>query len=130
MLLPKSTILRTGFSLAEVIITITLLGFIMMVLFNLYPSSIRAIRHAQHRLEASNFAQSIIETKREGPFGSFDAALSDQLESDDGTVFYAECISVTPTGAQYMKGVQVTVSWQERDDLYTTTKELFISKVR
>jgi len=60
--------MRRGFSLIETIFAASILSIVIMVLFNLYPSSLLAVRRAEHRLEATTLAQSILESKRAMPF--------------------------------------------------------------
>lgn len=60
--------MRRGFSLIETIFAASILSIVLMVLFNLYPSSLLAVRRAEHRLEATTLAQSILESKRAMPF--------------------------------------------------------------
>ncbi|MHC9541658.1 MAG: hypothetical protein AB9903_19305 [Vulcanimicrobiota bacterium] len=121
-----------GVSLAEIVITITLLGFIFMILFNLYPSSIATMRHAQHLIEASNMAQSILETQREGAFSSFDTAPSlPERHGSDGTAytFTFSPVAVPSPQSDTLKGVRVTVTWLERKKTCSVTKEMYVCNI-
>ncbi|MHB2019229.1 MAG: type IV pilus modification PilV family protein [Candidatus Xenobia bacterium] len=66
---------RQGFSLIEVIFAASLLSLVMLMMFNLYPSSLLTIRQAEHRLEATALAQSILEQYRAGPFSTLTTIL-------------------------------------------------------
>ncbi|MDQ7821353.1 MAG: hypothetical protein RDV48_01025 [Candidatus Eremiobacteraeota bacterium] len=124
-----------GVSLAEIVITVTLLGFIMMVLFNLYPGSIGAIRHAEHRIIAGNFAQSIIEEKRGGSYTDLDTAPAvADLKGGDDTLYHLENyekFTISGADENIAKGIRVTVSWEEKDKRkFTITKEVYVSVVQ
>jgi len=64
---------RRGFSIIETIFAASILSIVIMVLFNLYPSSLLAVKRAEHRLEATTLVQSILEEKRAGPFTALTA---------------------------------------------------------
>jgi Tfp pilus assembly protein PilV len=119
-----------GVSLAEVVITITLLGFIFMILFNLYPSTIATMRHAEHIIEATSFAQSILEKKRAEAFSAFDTAPSplETLNGSDGTTYTPTFspIAVPSPQSDNLKGARVTVTWLERKKTCSVTKELYV----
>ncbi len=121
-----------GLSLAEIVITITLLGFIFMILFNLYPSSIATMRHAEHLIEASSYAQSILEFQREGPFSLFDTEpIVKDMVGADGTNYSLTFTAITIPSPQCdsLKGARVTVSWKERKRDCSVTKELYVCNI-
>ena len=122
-----------AFSLVELIITTTLLGFILLVLFNLYPQSVFAIKHAEYRMKAATLAQSIIEKKRSGPFGELAAAPSQQeidaLKGDMPYTIDYKCESIPGTDDTKIQKVTVSVSWEERNTPYILTKEAQVCTV-
>jgi Tfp pilus assembly protein PilV len=123
-----------GLSLAEVVITITLLGFIMMVMFNIFPGSMGAVRHAEHQMIASELAQSILEGKISGPFKKLpDPPLMDPIHGPDGTKYTPKNYSaITETGydANYIKKLTIMVSWEEKDREYTMVRVIYVSSIQ
>lgn len=125
---------NSGLSLAEIVITVTLLGFIMMTLFNIFPSSMGAIRHAEHQMIASNLAQSILEEKMAGPFNELSIAPAlDPVTGPDNTLYTLHDytpFTITDTDPQYLMGIRISVSWQERNRSYTMAREIYVSSIQ
>jgi len=122
-----------GVTLAELVITVTLFGLVIMLLFNLYPGSITALNHAGCLFEAANLAQSLLAEMKEGPFNGFDAppGPGDKPGAHGATYHYVYTpLTLTGVDPNYLKGVKVTVSWEERNRSYSISKELIVSKIQ
>jgi hypothetical protein len=127
----------SGLSLAELVITVTLFGFIIMLLFNIYPTSIGAIKHGQLLFESSSLAQSKIEEIRREPFTTLDAppASVDDYFSDR-TLYHIDYTAIDvksldpAVNTDMLKGIRVTISWKERTNEYSIFKDLYISKIQ
>jgi prepilin-type N-terminal cleavage/methylation domain-containing protein len=130
---PLTTASCRGFTLVEVMIAATLLGFIIMVLCSLYPSSVMAIRHAEHRIQASNLAQSVIELKRSGPFSDLyappDSTLVTGKDETVYEIYYSEPFLISGTDFDILKGIRVTVKWKEKEGQYSVSRETFICNI-
>ncbi len=61
---------QKALSLIETILAASVLSMVMMILFNLYPSSMLAVRKAEHRLQATAMAQSLLEFVRAQSFNN------------------------------------------------------------
>jgi prepilin-type N-terminal cleavage/methylation domain-containing protein len=123
---------RGGFSLVELIIATTLLGFLLVVLFSIYPNSIIAVKHAEHRLKAAHLAQSILEQKRAGPFIELDKAITAlNIPAADQAIYTPafECYSVPDTDPSKLKKVRVVVFWREKNREYSIYKECYVCTV-
>ncbi|MDQ7826114.1 MAG: prepilin-type N-terminal cleavage/methylation domain-containing protein [Candidatus Eremiobacteraeota bacterium] len=121
-----------GLSLLEVLFTFALLSLIMMALFNVFPGTLMAVRHAEHRLVAATFAQSMLEGKRVLSFSTIDdPPLSEDRPGDDGTIYHLvfEVFDVTGANTLYLKGIRAAATWQEKDKSYTITEEQYVSAV-
>jgi len=66
---------QKALSLIETILAASVLSMVMMILFNLYPSSMLAVRKAEHRLQATAMAQSLLEFVRAQSFNNVMAVL-------------------------------------------------------
>jgi Tfp pilus assembly protein PilV len=120
-----------GLSLIEVIFAATLIGMLMIFLICLFPSSVMAIRHAEHRIKALHLAQSYLEEKRYGAFSELYAAPEDLYDvmGDDGTVYHPcdyECFDIYDADPAHLKGIRVTVTWKETSSDYSITQELHV----
>lgn len=116
-----------GLSLIEVIFAFTLLGLILMVLFNLFPASVMSVKHAELRIKAIAIAQSILDNKRAAAFSSFalGAESVDDSSFDSGNEFETtlECYNVDLTDSNNLKRMRATVVWSEKNVIYSVSKE-------
>jgi prepilin-type N-terminal cleavage/methylation domain-containing protein len=122
-----------GFSLIEVIMAVTILGLVIMFIFNLYPSSVLAIRHAEHRLRAVNLAQSILEEKRSGPFSALAAATDlKDVTGDDGVIYHPvyEPFIVLGADPNRLRGIRVTVTWTAQEKQYAISQEAYVCNIQ
>lgn len=106
-----------------------------MFLFELYPSSLMAVRRAEHRLKAVHIAQSILEEKRFAAFSTLSAPPDDMsdVRGDDGMIYRKtdyQCFDVPGSNPDYLKGIRVTVMWKERDQQYSITQEIYVYRVQ
>ncbi len=120
-------------TLIEMIITTTLLGLIMLFLFNIYPNSVMAIRHGEHRLKAACVAQSTLEQKMASPFCDIDTlpALC-KIAGEDGTVYALnyEASNIPDTNSLLLRRIKVTVTWEEQMGRYSLFKECDVCDIR
>ncbi len=125
--------MNRGFSLMELIFTATLLSVIILAFFNLLPSSIMAIRHAEHRIEATAFADSILEEKRSSPFSKIEETPAIPPFSGNDSTSYTyvyEPLYSPGADANHLKGMKVTVTWREKENQFSLTRELYVSSIR
>ncbi|MCE7874383.1 hypothetical protein DYH09_28985 [bacterium CPR1] len=59
---------RRGASLAEAILCFAILTLVVLLIFNLYPTSVAAVRVSGQRLQANALADSILEEQLTRPF--------------------------------------------------------------
>jgi Tfp pilus assembly protein PilV len=132
--IPLNQRAEKGLSMIEVMFAFALLGFILIILFSLFPTTIMAVRHAEHRLKAITIAQSLLEEKRAGSFSSLaaTAALADVIDPDDGIAFHRdyETFSVPGGSPQNVVGIRIKVSWKEKDRDYSVKKEQYVSIIQ
>lgn len=127
--------MKKGFSLVELIITTTLLGFILLTLFTLFPNSVMAIKHAENRLRAASIAQSVIEIKRVGSFAYLKTDLTAQeiyavTGGEPYDVKYKwEDITSPVLNPDKIQRITVTVSWTERNGPFSLYKQCDICTV-
>ena len=125
-----------GLTLIEVLFATTLIGLIIIFLFCLYPSSVMAVRRAEHRMKAVQLAQSILEVKRFGPFselGTPPGMYNEPVKGDDGTMFTPsryECYEISGSDPAYLKGIRVTVSWKDKDVENYITQEIYVYRIQ
>ncbi|MDQ7826033.1 MAG: hypothetical protein RDV48_24735 [Candidatus Eremiobacteraeota bacterium] len=121
-----------GFSLIEVIFTSSLLLFLMIVMLSVFPGSLMAIDHAEHRIEASHIAQSVLEKKRSGPFSEVDDDPDPGEVRGSGGVLYTlhySTLAVSGAEASLLKKAVITITWEFKGKNYSLTQELYVCNI-
>ncbi|MDQ7826461.1 MAG: hypothetical protein RDV48_26905 [Candidatus Eremiobacteraeota bacterium] len=122
---------RKGFSLVETIFTVSIIGFIIIVMLNILPGALTGVRKTGHRIRAGAIARSILEEKRAGPFSGIDMAPPAQVTDPDGSVYDVgyEVLTQAGTNTAKLKGIKITVSWKERKLTQTLQRITWISNI-
>jgi len=122
-----------GLSLIELIITSALLGFILVILFSIYPNSILTIRHAENRLKAAMIAQSLLEQKKAAPFSQIEAKPDTSVLSSEELAAYTpefECYNIPTADSSKLRKIRIVVTWKERDNACSVYKECYVCSAR
>lgn len=121
-----------AFSLLEIIISAAILSVLFIFVFNLFPSSMFALRRAEHGMDASNIAASILDEHRTRGFAAVRADVPLPPQSlppvaAGGTQFSptVDVIEHTPR----LLEVRVSVSWQMGATTRQVTDGLYIPKI-
>jgi type II secretory pathway pseudopilin PulG len=116
-----------GFSLVEIIMATSLLSLVMVMMFNLFPTSLLTIRQAEHRVLAFNFAQEVVEQERAA---SFQSVLIPQVGLDldgftkrtgsDNVQYISELLVTVPTDSLFTPPHRLVVTvneyWNEKNE--------------
>lgn len=133
--------MKHGFSLLETILATFILSLITMAVFNIFPSSVMAVKRGEMELEADSIAQQILEERRAIPFE--DLTLGDSTMLDvvvAGTIFKSR-VKVSnvpapatepnpPTNVDFLKSVRVTVEWVHSGKSHQMVREAWIVSVK
>lgn len=114
----------------EVILAAALLGLLLPFLFQLYPTSLLAIRRGESQLEATELARSALEEFRARPFAALapgETALP--AMSGAGQVEFARKIAIRQVSPRLLE-LRSTVEWSVRQKVYRTEHAVYVSKVR
>lgn len=125
---------RRGLSLMEIIVSMFVLGMVMIALFNLYPTSVLAVRRAEQQILANSVARSIVDRSLAGPYSALEVDTTTDLPAEvrEGTTF-------TPTVAVFdvpgqdvnlIKRLRVTVTWEERGVQKEVVHEVLVTSLR
>lgn len=119
-----------GFSLAETVLSLFLLSLVVILLVNLYPTSMLTVRQGENRFQANQIAASELARLQSG---SFDDLVVGSVTPLDPVVHNSmeferrvEVFEVPPNPEDHLKGVRVTVSWKERNELRQVSQELYV----
>lgn len=125
--------MRKGFSLIETVLATFVLSLITMAVFNIFPSSVMAIKRGEMELEADSLAQQQLEEYRARSFDSLalgNAPLTSPVTLS-GTAFQVSTrvAAVPGSNVDHLKAVVVTVDWTHSARSHTITREAWIVSV-
>lgn len=125
---------RAGFSLAETVLSIFLLSLVVILLVNLYPTSMLTVRQGENRFQAEQIAASELARLQSESFDDLVVGSAQDLDP----VFHeslrfdrrVEVFEVPPNSDEHLKGVRVTVSWKERNEVRQVSQELYVVDIQ
>ncbi len=126
--------MRRGFTLIETIFTCLLLGFLVLTIFNLYPSSFIAIKRGEGVLQADAISQGVLEDMRSRPFETIRDDLNPAFANVvyGGTAYQTNVTVFNVTGANpnYLVACNVRVSWNLQNHTKQVVHEAHFANVR
>lgn len=125
---------QKGFSLAELVIMILLLGVMVFLLANI-PNALNLVSKSKHISLAREIASKQIEDKRSLSYGSLvndSSPISDPrmslLPLSSGTVDVDDCDAQICTNDEHIKQVTVTINWKDNNKNQTVVLKTLIGE--
>ena len=121
-----------GFSLAETMFALGLLGLVVVLILNIFPSSMATVRSAEQRSHAESVANSKLEEQVEVPFDQLPLGLDKDLGSQNFLqVDYHARLQVLKADGdpRYLRAVRVNVDWTVRGLRRQVVRELLIHRL-
>lgn len=122
--------MRRGVSLLELIFSLFVLGVILVLVCNLYPSAIGSVRYSGQRLEANALASSLIDQEMARPFDQLVPGPTRTLPAVAGKgasytpVIEIYAINDPSLRAGLVVGIRVRVEWVDRRVPHTIVREV------
>lgn len=122
--------MRRGVSLLEIIFSLFLLGLIIVMVANLYPSTLGSVRYTGQRLEANNLASSVIDQQMAVPFDQLLPGPPQALPTVNGkgTVYRPSLEIYLPnepnTRPGLLIGLRVRVEWVDHGISHSVVREV------
>ncbi len=122
-------------TLMETVVSCFVLCLVMLALFNLFPSSMYALKRGECQILAEQEAQTWVEIYRAESFDSLTpggAPITLPTRSVNGVVYNPVLSIFTPAGtrADLVKGLRVTVSWTFQSVTRNIQREVWVSKLK
>lgn len=116
----------------EFVLGLFLLSFLVLMIFNLFPSSLFAIRHSEARSLADSVAQSYLHRERTRPFDELSLGeRRESVELEQTTLDVVITVSQVPdSDPEFLKSIRVEVRWNSRQGSKSVLQELWISRAR
>ena len=106
---------RRGFSLMEAIVALALLGLIVVLVLNIFPSTLYASQKASEQIEAENLAQSYLEEARLKPFSTLHLGAPLPLTPADAKFRVTqEFYQPVGTDEEQTRGIRIIVHWSNK----------------
>jgi len=121
---------RRGISLAELILCFFLLGLVVVLIFNLYPTSVASVRYSGQRLQANALAESLLQQQLARPFSQLVPGPPQALPGVDGQgTRFQPTLEIFPadrpaTKPGLLMGLRVRVSWVDRQVPHEVVREV------
>lgn len=121
-----------GFTLAETVLGFGLLSLVIILVLNLFPSSMATVRTAEQRYQAETLASSILEEKSALPFAQLPVA----PEIDLGRQIYDQIpyqiyfqVSNADGDPAYLRSLRVRVEWDYKTHHRQVLREVLVHKL-
>lgn len=122
---------KTGFTLVETIISCLIVSLTIIFIFNLFPTSMAAIKRSETEIQASNLAQSLLEQMRAQGFANLSALPAATVPIDNTNYQYVTTVGPVPgTDARFLKRASVTIRWKARHTEQTMTREVWVHSLK
>ena len=110
---------------------LALLGLIVVLVLNIFPSALFATSKATEQIEAESLAQSYLEEARALPFSSLSSGPARTLSpADSKYTVTREFYDPPATHADKTRGIRVTVRWTSQGTPREIKREVWVSSVR
>ena len=125
---------RRGATLIEVLLAFTLTALMIVLILNLFPTSMATVRQAEQRQVAGTLAESQLERRARLPFSSLPVGLREQIPSpppQDGIEYHTqlEVTQVLGEDPQFLRALKVTVRWDYRGRSLQLTRQLYLHRL-
>jgi Tfp pilus assembly protein PilV len=120
---------RRGFSLAEIVLAVFLLGLVIGCVLNLLPYSLLLVSHGEARYQAVQLAQDALEQQARQPWSSLVTATVSQTIVQRGSREFTLQQAAPQRRSPALCHLVVTVSWSEQGQPRTIREELDVAEL-
>lgn len=122
-----------GFSIAETLISVFLLALLLIVLFNLFPTTVLANRQGSQQMQAMDLAQSVLAEARARPFQDLVPGTTETggpVTMGDTT--YTTELVVSPPGTgdpQHLRVLTATINWTANNRPKSLQEKIWVHRI-
>jgi prepilin-type N-terminal cleavage/methylation domain-containing protein len=125
--------LKRGLTLIEVIVSLLILSLVLILVLNLFPSSMAAARQGEQIVCADTIASSILDECAGKPYSQLVVGVTYLEERKFDNVVYRpriEVLEFVGYDPDNLKGLRATVEWDVRGQTRESVHELWVANVR
>lgn len=119
-----------GFSLLETITAIALLGLVVILVLNIFPSSVLAASSGNDRIQAENLARSLLEEARALAFEDLTLGRTPLTSPDPRFTVEREVYVPRQGEVHQTRAVRIVVRWSKGNRRSSISREVWLSNVR
>ena len=120
--------MRRGYTLVENLMAFTLIALVMILLLNLFPSSMATVKRSEQRYEALTLAGNVLEQQAALPFTKLVPGSVVESEVGDFKI-RTEVRKIDGEDPSWLKTVRVTVSWTYQEQTREVVRELRVHRL-
>lgn len=125
---------RLGLTLAETLVSLTLLSLLMVAVLNLFPSSMTIVRITRTGWLARSLAQDRVEALAAQPFAKLEIGhdVEEKVVLRDSAVVKLKTTITAVDGhlPKYLKRIRCDVTWDGRAAQKSASQEFYVHSVR
>ena len=114
----------------EIVVSLAILGLVVGLVINVFPSSIVASHSASRQIEAESLAQSFIEETRASGFSSLTVGTVALPSPSPAFQISREIFVPSGADADQTLGLRISVTWEGKKKQNTLVREIWLSSVR
>jgi type II secretory pathway pseudopilin PulG len=125
--------MRRGFTLVETLLSFTLTAIMLVLILNIFPTSMASVHQAEQRQLAASMAMSVLEQRVQQPFNALQVGLT--AESGPQTVDSVEyrthfTVSKVPDRDEnFLRALKVTVTWKYQGRELHLSREIYVHRL-
>lgn len=120
--------MRRGYTLVENLMAFTLIALVMILLLNLFPSSMATVKRSEQRYEALTLAGNLLEQQAALPFSKLVPGSAVESKVGDFKI-RTEVRTIDGEDPSWLKSVRVTVSWTYQEQTREVVRELRVHRL-
>lgn len=128
--------MKRGLTLMETVVSTFIVALVLIALFNLFPTSMYALKQAENQIVADQLAQTWLEMYRAESMDYLNTNVGGPYtlaaKKFGGMTFQSELRIGTPSGtdADLVKSLNVRVTWTFQKRAREVVREAWVSRVR
>ncbi|MFN8611356.1 MAG: hypothetical protein U0931_27675 [Vulcanimicrobiota bacterium] len=120
--------MKRGFTLAENMLAFSLISLVLILLLNLFPSSMATVRRSEQRYQALTLADNMLERQASRPFSKLPVGTVEDSQQGDYKI-HLEIVKAGDEDPAWLRTARVTVSWTYQSQSKEVTRELRLHRL-
>jgi hypothetical protein len=124
----------SGLSLTETVVALFLASMLVVVLVNLFPSAVAAMRTSEAKAQAVDLTESLLAEQKARPFSELVPGPATTLDPvKRGPIVLQprlQIFEIPGRNPDYLRGARVTVSWKTSRQTREVSQEVWLARIK